>query len=88
MGAPRGIMDARDNLAAGPLNLIVDPALNERNQNNDTHTAGTTFMGQFMDHDMTFDTTSALGVPTDRCTRRVDGSRVRLWADRWAGRAG
>jgi len=58
-------MDARDNLAAGPLNLIVDPALNERNQNNDTHTAGTTFMGQFMDHDMTFDTTSALGVPTD-----------------------
>ena len=28
-------------------------------------TAGTTFLGQFLDHDMTFDTTSPLGVPTD-----------------------
>ena len=28
-------------------------------------TAGTTFMGQFLDHDMTFDLTSVLGVPTD-----------------------
>jgi hypothetical protein len=58
-------MDARDNLDAGPVNLIVDPALNTNNPNNDTHTAGTTFMGQFMDHDMTFDTTSVLGVVTD-----------------------
>ena len=28
-------------------------------------TAGATFMGQFMDHDMTFDLSSRLGVPTD-----------------------
>jgi hypothetical protein len=28
-------------------------------------TAGTTFFGQFVDHDVTFDTTSTLGVPTD-----------------------
>jgi Animal haem peroxidase len=64
LGKPRGILDAKDNLAAGPVALIVDPALNLNNPNNDTHTAGTTFMGQFMDHDMTFDLTSRLGVPT------------------------
>jgi Animal haem peroxidase len=64
LGKPGGILDAKDNLAAGPVALIVDPALNTNNRNNDTHTAGTTFMGQFMDHDMTFDLTSRLGVPT------------------------
>jgi hypothetical protein len=57
-------MDAKDDLAAGPVALIVDPALNLNNPNSDTHTAGTTFMGQFLDHDMTFDLTSRLGVPT------------------------
>jgi hypothetical protein len=46
------------------VNLIVDPALNVNNANNTGHTAGTTFMGQFMDHDITFDLTSRLGVPT------------------------
>jgi Animal haem peroxidase len=64
LGKPGGILDAKDNLSAGPVALIVDPTLNENNPNNDTHTAGTTFMGQFMDHDMTFDLTSRLGVPT------------------------
>src|SRR5207342_3825399 len=33
------------------------------NPDNPTHTAGTTFMGQFMDHDMTFDVASPLGKP-------------------------
>jgi hypothetical protein len=65
IGKPGGILDANDNLAAGPVALIVDPALNVNNPNNPTHTAGTTFMGQFMDHDMTFDLTSALGEPTE-----------------------
>jgi len=65
IGKPGGVLDANDNLAAGPVALIVDPALNVNNPNNPTHTAGTTFMGQFMDHDMTFDLTSALGEPTD-----------------------
>ena len=41
--------------------LIVDPALSLNNPNNDSHTAGVTFVGQFLDHDMTFDTTSRLG---------------------------
>ncbi len=58
-------MDAADDLAAGPVALIVDPALNLNNPNNDTQTAGVTFVGQFLDHDMTFDTTSRLGKPAN-----------------------
>jgi hypothetical protein len=64
MGRAGGLMDAQDDLAAGPVRLITDLALSANNPNNNTHTAGTTFMGQFLDHDMTFDTTSPLGVPT------------------------
>src|SRR5262245_23608772 len=65
LGRRGGPLDAKDNLAAGPVNLIVDPLLSVGNPNNDTHTAGMTFMGQFLDHDMTFDTTSRLGRPTN-----------------------
>jgi hypothetical protein len=65
LGRPGGIMDANDDLAAGPVALIVDANLNVVNRNNTTHTAGTTFVGQFLDHDVTFDATSQLGVPTD-----------------------
>ena len=55
-------MDAKDDLAEGPIHLIVNPALSLNNPNNPTHTAGTTFMGQFIDHDLTFDLTSRLAV--------------------------
>ena len=65
VGRPGGILDAADNLAAGPIQLILDPALSLNNPDNQTHTAGTTFLGQFIDHDLTFDATSPLGVPTD-----------------------
>ncbi len=65
LGKRGGLMDANDNLAAGPVALIVDPALNVNNPNNDAHTAGVTFVGQFLDHDMTFDETSRLGRPTN-----------------------
>jgi hypothetical protein len=61
---PGGLLDAQDNLAAGPILLITDPNLSLNNRNNPTHTAGTTFVGQFMDHDVTFDTSSPLGIPT------------------------
>jgi hypothetical protein len=64
IGKPGGILDAGDNLAAGPVALFEDASLSPNNPDNPTHTAGTTFMGQFMDHDMTFDLTSRLGVPT------------------------
>ena len=65
IGRPGGMLDAHDALERGPIDLIVDPALSVNNPNNPTHTAGTTFMGQFMDHDMTFDTTSRLAQPTN-----------------------
>ncbi|MBO0870331.1 MAG: twin-arginine translocation signal domain-containing protein [Micromonosporaceae bacterium] len=64
MGKPGGLLDAKDNLAAGPVQLIADPSLSLNNPDNQTHTAGTHFFGQFLDHDMTFDTSSKLGVPT------------------------
>src|SRR3954469_11260052 len=62
LGAPGGIMDAADDLAAGPLGLILNPG---PNRDNTTHTAGMTFIGQFIDHDLTLDATSPLGTPTD-----------------------
>jgi hypothetical protein len=68
LGAQNGILDAQDPLSAGPVALITNPALSVNNPDNPTHTAGTTFMGQFIDHDMTFDATSQLGVPTDPLT--------------------
>ncbi|MCA2212903.1 peroxidase family protein [Jidongwangia harbinensis] len=64
IGKHGGLLDARDNLAAGPILLITDPALSANNQDNPTQTAGVTFLGQFLDHDMTFDPVSPLGVPT------------------------
>jgi hypothetical protein len=70
LGKPGGTLDAKDNLAAGPVLLITDPSLSANNPNNPTHTAGTTFFGQFVDHDCTFDTTSKLGVPTEPTSAR------------------
>ena len=64
LGSLGGILDANDDLAAGPVALITDPNLQLVNRNNPTHTAGVTFFGQFLDHDMTFDLTSRLGFPT------------------------
>src|SRR5512132_1017133 len=64
LGSPGGIMDANDDLAAGPVALITDPNLQLINRNHPTHTAGVTFLGQFLDHDMTFDQRSRLGFPT------------------------
>jgi hypothetical protein len=65
LGKRGGLMDARDDISAGPIALIVDPALSRNNRDNERHTAGMTFLGQFLDHDMTFDTTSRLGQPTN-----------------------
>jgi hypothetical protein len=64
MGATGGLLDARDDLSAGPTNLITNPALSVNNPDNPTTTAGITFLGQFIDHDITFDASSRLGVPT------------------------
>ena len=77
VGMQGGIMDAQDDLSAGPKNLIVDPTVNGNptasnpygtNPDNPTMTAGSTFVGQFTDHDVTFDQTSQLGVPQNPLT--------------------
>jgi Animal haem peroxidase len=68
LGAQGGPLDAKDQLSAGPIALITNPALSVNNPDNPSHTAGTTFVGQFIDHDITFDTTSKLGTPTDPST--------------------
>jgi hypothetical protein len=65
LGKPGGLLDANDDLSKGPVLLITDLSLSANNRNNPSHTAGTTFFGQFIDHDVTFDTTSTLGVTTD-----------------------
>jgi hypothetical protein len=64
IGRPGGILDAKDPLEVGPIRLITEPGLSPNNPDNPSNTAGTTFLGQFLDHDMTFDTTSPLGRPT------------------------
>jgi hypothetical protein len=65
LGRPGGVMDASDDLSKGPVLLITDASLSANNRNNPAHTAGTTFLGQFVDHDITFDTSSQLGVTSD-----------------------
>ena len=40
IGSPGGILDARDALDRGPVDLIVDLSLSAHNPNNPTHTAG------------------------------------------------
>jgi hypothetical protein len=77
VGMQGGVLDANDDLAAGPKALIVDPTVNGNptssnpygtNPDNPTMTAGSTFVGQFVDHDITFDQTSQLGVPQNPLT--------------------
>jgi hypothetical protein len=68
LGRPGGLMDAADPLSAGPKALIVDLSLSANNPNNPTQTAGTTFFGQFLDHDVTFDASSRLAQPTEPTT--------------------
>jgi heme peroxidase len=67
IGKPGGLLDAKDPLNEGPVRLITNPELSPRNLNQDVRnmTAGTTFVGQFLDHDITFDNTSRLGVVTE-----------------------
>jgi len=64
LGQLGGILDARDPLEIGPIRLITEPQLSPNNRDNPGNTAGVTFFGQFLDHDMTFDAASPLGVPT------------------------
>jgi hypothetical protein len=69
LGSAKGLMDAGDDLS-NPLTLITDPVKSTNNPNNSDLTAGMTFLGQFIDHDMTFDPTSSLA-------RRQDPESIR-----------
>jgi hypothetical protein len=69
LGAKDGPMDATDDLS-DPITLITDPAKSVNNPDNPRITAGFTFLGQFIDHDMTFDPTSSLA-------RRQDPEAIR-----------
>ena len=59
LGAKSGPMNAGDDLS-DPISLITVPAKSANNPDNPAITAGFTFLGQFIDHDMTFDPTSSL----------------------------
>ncbi len=52
LGAIGGILDAGDNLT-NPILSITDPTFSPNNPNNPNMTAGVTFFGQFLDHDLT-----------------------------------
>src|SRR5919202_1588289 len=69
LGAKGGPMDAQDDLSE-PIALITDPARSASNPDNPAMPAGFTFVGQFVDHDMTFDPTSSLA-------RRQDPDAIR-----------
>lgn len=69
MGKKNGIMDAKDDLTQPPAQLIVNLGLQVNNPNSPKMTAGMTFLGQFIDHDLTFD-------PTSSFERQVDPEYV------------
>ncbi len=64
LGAKGGPMDPGDDLS-DPITLITDPAKSANNPDNPASTAGFSFLGQFIDHDMTFDPTSSLARQQD-----------------------
>ncbi|MEB2331830.1 MAG: hypothetical protein OZ916_06050 [Nitrosomonas sp.] len=70
LGRKGGIMDAKEDtdIAVNPnlaRDLIIDPALSLINPNNPNLVAGMTFLGQFLDHDITFDPVSNLERQSD-----------------------
>ncbi|OIJ65007.1 hypothetical protein WN71_025745 [Streptomyces mangrovisoli] len=74
VGRIGGIMDAKEDLSAGPERLLLDDKVNGTptrsdqygsNPYNPTMTQGSTFFGQFIDHDVTFDRTTVLGAPAN-----------------------
>ncbi|WP_338439765.1 heme peroxidase family protein [uncultured Aquabacterium sp.] len=60
LGAAGGVLDAKDVLT-DPIQSITNPAVfSPNNADNPNMTAGVTFFGQFLDHDITLDKNSPL----------------------------
>lgn len=59
LGEKGGLIDALDNLT-DPIKSITDPVLSLNNPDNPNMTAGVTFFGQFLHHDVTLDPRSPL----------------------------
>ncbi|HKO31694.1 MAG TPA: heme peroxidase family protein [Nitrospiraceae bacterium] len=59
LGEKGGLIDALDDLT-DPVLSITDPTRRTNNPDNPNMTAGMTFLGQFLDHDITFDPNSPL----------------------------
>jgi hypothetical protein len=70
LGAKDGPLDARDNLTDAIQSIVNQPVFSPDNRDNTAMTAGVTFFGQFLDHDITFDRRSAL-------TGNADPARTR-----------
>jgi hypothetical protein len=65
LGAKDGLLDAMD-LLTDPVQSILNPAaFSPNNPDNPNMTAGVTFFGQFLDHDLTLDLRSPLLEPSD-----------------------
>ena len=65
LGAVGGPMDAADNLTDPLQSIINQPVFSPNNQDNTAMTAGITFIGQFLDHDITFDRRSEIAALAD-----------------------